>query len=370
MKMKKNKTVLPFLIGLFLCFLSQDAHSQIADWISPGGGFWDVGTNWSTGSAPGPSDLGEFSIPGTYDVDWDAITGNRDAGRLLFREGQVTFINNDEAQYRLNLLSTGPNLFDSLGMIGGSFSVKGIEIETTGNSRIESGGNLTLSADVPAGTTLLTNTLAVGRFGSGTLLVENGASLESARVTIASFPNTVGTTTATGENSFLGSSDVLIVGREGNGALLTDDGAAVSAIGRTYVGRLAGSTGLATFDDSIALLLGGLDVGHETIGVMQIQNGGSIQVFESVNLGPNQGGEGILNVQGLGSELTIQTAEGLQPSLQIGGEGTGSVAVTDLGCIEADGIVIANGSLLAAGQGTSVVGTSIEIANGDAKYPR
>ena len=362
--MKKESAVFPILIGLIVCLLTENTHSQVTKWVRPGGGFWDVGTNWSTGFAPGPGDIGDFSISDTYDVDWDSITGNQDAGRLEFHEGSVTIVNNDDTQYRLNLLSQGPNLFDSLSLLGGSATVRGLEVETTGNTRIENGGSLTLSADVPAGTTLLTNSIAVGRFDSGTLLVENGASLDSGQMTLASFQNTIGTTTVTGDDSFLGSSGEIVVGREGNGALFANNGAVVSAIGRIFVGRFDGSTGFTVFDDSSALLMGGLDIGHESTGAMQIQNGGAVQVFETVVLGRNEGGEGTLNVKGFGSEMTILPSEGLQASLQIGGEGTGSVAVTDLGRIEANEIVIDDGSLLAAGTGTSVVSNRLDIRNG------
>ncbi|MEM7455609.1 MAG: hypothetical protein AAF456_14750, partial [Planctomycetota bacterium] len=64
--------------------------SAIIQWANASGGFFDVNTNWSSGSAPGAFDSASFALNNTYSVDWDAITGNTTTDDLFVTAGEVT----------------------------------------------------------------------------------------------------------------------------------------------------------------------------------------------------------------------------------------------------------------------------------------
>ena len=63
----------------------------IVNWIDPAGGFFDVGSNWSSGTMPGASDSATFAVAGTYDVDWDVLTGDVVTDDLFVLNGDVSF---------------------------------------------------------------------------------------------------------------------------------------------------------------------------------------------------------------------------------------------------------------------------------------
>ena len=53
----------------------------------PTSGNWDVGTNWSTGSVPGPSDVACITVPGTYTVTYQPSAGTETVDSLVLGSG-------------------------------------------------------------------------------------------------------------------------------------------------------------------------------------------------------------------------------------------------------------------------------------------
>ena len=63
------------------------ASPSISQWVNPAGGSWSDANNWSTGRVPGATDEVLFGLGSVYTVDY----GSRNAGRIRFEDGNVTF---------------------------------------------------------------------------------------------------------------------------------------------------------------------------------------------------------------------------------------------------------------------------------------
>ena len=137
----------------------------IVNWIDAGGGFFDVGSNWSTGTMPGVADSATFAIAGTYDVDWDALTGNVETNDLFVLNGNVSFrslgsstggltytytVNDDltvgiGATLRIGDGSDGHNL-----IVGGAMLVDAAELRASRNGSLTASGNTDIGSSANA----------------------------------------------------------------------------------------------------------------------------------------------------------------------------------------------------------------------------
>ena len=223
---------------------------------------------------------------------------------------------------------------------GASLGVRQVELggATSGD------GTLALAT----GATATSGTIGVGTLGTGTLRIESGASLVSSSAGAESWIGAAagGTATVTGAGSQWTLDHALIVGRAGTGTLAVSDGARVAgALG--IVADMTAGQGTATitgagsrWDNS-----GMLYVGNRGEGAMTIADGGSV----TATIGSLGGGEdavGTVEVTGAGSNWTLGDA------LNIGDSGTAELAIADGGVVTADTVLL---GLSAGGTGTATV---------------
>jgi hypothetical protein len=267
-------------------------------WVANGDGFWDVGSNWSTGSVPGPNDdvnldgpTGSFTITHRQGSDTvHSITGTRDTLAIAGGTLAVT------AASQLN----GP--FD---LSGGTLQADGT-VTLTGTADQWTTGTLSgASGATNAGTLALggSENLATTLTNSGTLDFQNDGSLggSGAVVNTGTIRKSAGTNTFTvsaGLTNQGGTIDVesgtlaLPAGTSTGGTLTVAGGATLDLNGGTIDGgALQGTlnnTGTLTITGTLSLVHHGSVpaqwTNHGTIiqapgSTVQIEGGNDVQGF-------------------------------------------------------------------------------------------
>ena len=175
----KNLILTPLVIVGLLIVLCYPGASRAADisWNKAGGGNWNVATNWSTGTVPGPADNVSITYPGTYTVTLNAnasvasLTVGGDVGKqtLAIASGSYT------------LTLNGPGLINGNGVLNlsagtitgnGDLTVVGImnwsggTLSGAGSTTISSSGTLSLAG----GATKILNARTLDNTGHVTFL--------------------------------------------------------------------------------------------------------------------------------------------------------------------------------------------------------
>jgi T5SS/PEP-CTERM-associated repeat protein len=166
--------------------------------------------------------------------------------------------------------------------------------------------------------------LAVGNAGTGTLTVENGASLNVGLLGFASYAGSQGDGMVSGAGSTVTDSGLLDIGAGGSGSLTISAGATVAAA-NVSIGDDGGVTGSLTVDGAGSALWvgpGETDVGVNGAGVLDITNGGSVST-DGLDVGVQSGGTGQVTVDGAGSALTFAG------NAIIGDGGAGMLTISD-----------------------------------------
>ena len=220
----------------------------------------------------------------------------------------------------------------------GTMSVEnGGLVSVAGNVAIaESGGTSTLTLDGNGSRLTASGTsVTIGGQGDGTLIVQNAADavVSGAGVSLGEQTTGTGTLTVQGSNTIM-SAGSLTIGGYGTGTLNVQDSASLSTGTNISLGEQASGTGTATIDSAAVNDAGSLTVGGYGTGTMTIQDGGSLTVQgNSVTLGEQNGGSGTLNIIGSGSSLmfsgdmTVGESGGGDFELQNGGQ-FGGVSMT------------------------------------------
>ena len=145
--------------ALHIEFLEDRCLLAVVSWIDPAGGAWEVGSNWSNGTGPGPADDALIDIPG------------------------ITVVHSTGSDTVQSLTSN-----DAFTLSGGTLTVTGNVQEQNGNPFTLAGGTLA-GATVASGTTL-TGTSSGGTLNNvtlaGTLDVGNGVVTVTDNLTLAS----------------------------------------------------------------------------------------------------------------------------------------------------------------------------------------
>jgi hypothetical protein len=189
-------TWVPSLVagGLQLALVSASALNTVL-WTNGAGGSWSSGTNWSTGSPPGPTDSAVINLPGTYTVTVDASANAAflDLGTVV-GAGTKTLV---MASPTLTLASGGivgaDGIFSqSAGsltgggtlLVAGTFNWSGGTLSGAGVLQVASTGTLNLSATAAknlnartiqnAGNVTWTGAGAVNSGGGAVLRVQSG----------------------------------------------------------------------------------------------------------------------------------------------------------------------------------------------------
>ncbi|MBV6388461.1 MAG: hypothetical protein JNIBNLAF_00053 [Nitrosomonas europaea] len=128
------------------------------------------------------------------------------------------------------------------------------------------------------------NMMQVGSEGTGALIIEDGATVNSTNVTRIGWSSTgIGTAIVQGSGSSWTTNNSMSVGFGGSGRLLIVDGGAVSNV-EGFVGREAGSTGevMVSGADSTWTNSGALIVGALGNGTLTVSDGGHVSVGNGI----------------------------------------------------------------------------------------
>lgn len=355
---------------------------------SPGATFFNIGRNGTIGVTN--TDNSTINVDDYVDVSRDGGTGT-----LNLTNGAV--LNNTAG---IGLTQTGS------GGGTGIIAVRSGSILNTNNFFISRDAGSTGTVTVAdAGSSLnVTDTIVVGREGTGTLNIGDGAGsttgIVNAHTTfVGTNQGSTGTLNMSGDGALLnlaglapnntpGSLDgaTLLVGLRGTGTVNLSDGAnivitATPPVNGSTAGMLIGGsrnnpigTGDGTVNvdgtGTVLTLNGGLSqIGRDGKGVLNITNGGSVvgatQVVAAVGRKP--GGDGTVNVTGAGSTWTANRVtvgiDTILPTGTLGGAGgKGALNVANGGSVTATEIFVAGQGRLTGGGGS----IAADIIIGDA----
>ena len=203
------------------------------------------------------------------------------------------------------------------------------------------------NATVIASPGAIAENLTVGANQTGMLTIQAGGTLVDQFGTIGNLPGGVGTVTVTGPGSSWTNVNSVVVGGQGTGTLIiqggatAEDGTTVGSAG-TSIGQSAGSTGTVIVSGPGSSWIngpqGGLNIGSSGTGTLIIANGGSvIDITPSLtNIGNGASGQGTVTVTGAGSLWSDITG------IRIGNSGTGTLTIAEGGIVATSNVVIAN----------------------------
>lgn len=194
-----------------------------------------------------------------------------------------------------------------------------------GTVTVQSNGSLDLSA---TGSDL---TIGYQDGSVGTLNIQNsGIADVGDRTVLGDRSGSEGTLNVTGSGSQFESRSIY-VGDDGTGVLNVTGGGLVEAEFPMTVGVNAGSLGTVTNDGSTLLVGHTFTIGESGDGSVAVQNSGYLGVTGGTQIGLNSGSVGALTVAGTG---TIWSASN---DVYLGGEGTGTVTVSDSANVNVSG---------------------------------
>lgn len=204
--------------------------------------------------------------------------------------------------------------------------------------------------------------ILIGNYGSGSVLVENGATMETGNydgyqgVNIAASATSPtelssGSLTVTGVGSALTNSGRFEVGGSGAGTLTVSAGAHVATTipgSSVSFGALLGgnsrASGLATVTGAGSSWTIGTDlaIGISGAGTLDVTGGGAVSVGTNLSMANSDTSAGVLLVDGSGSKLTVGG------SFRLGGQGTASATISNGGSVAVTGSVDVNAGLTLA----------------------
>lgn len=282
--------------GILALALAGTAHADTVNWVGPPNGNWFTDSNWNwDGHAPTASDAAHITIAGPLISSGQSAqanqlfigTGLNTNGTLSIQGSlqtqQITLGNSEGAQGFLTVAeSTGSwtNAGDLTVGNGGQGIVNIL------NQAIATSGNTTLGASAGGSGTLLlqqgasftSGSLNVGYAGNGGLpatlggqgqvQVQSGASLISTGATLADGIGASGSVTVDGPSSTWTNTGLLNIGGGGQGQLRLANGGKLINTGTITVGHGAGSAGSS-------LILNGAGSALQNNGALFVGNFGS-----------------------------------------------------------------------------------------------
>lgn len=308
------------------------------DWDNPAGGSFTETTNWDPFGVPGATDNVTFGLDATYAVGF-IINGT--SSTLTVSDGDVTFepTGAGGAHHTYTMTSAA----ESTTIDGGDLTVTGNATDTFelagANMRVGDAADGTLSilaggtvssagvvgiiiADDDGSTGQITVDdggtislgilgLNVGRFGNGTLLVQNGGTVSTGNGTVGDNSDSIGAATVDGPGSMWTMTAELRVGRNGQGTLLIENEGVVSSTNGN-LGNGANGDGEVTVDGagSMWTVTNNLDVAGDGQGTLTVQNGGLVDVGGNAVLGADADSAGTLAF-GIGDDGSGTIASGL-----------------------------------------------------------
>jgi T5SS/PEP-CTERM-associated repeat protein len=276
--------------------------------------------------------------------------------------GAVTVNGNSSSFSATNQLVIGAVCAGSLTVEGGGTVTSGSAI--LGNNTGVTGTALVTGA---GSTWTNTDGIEVGYSGKGTLNIEDGGAVTGPGCDIGWSSGSSGTVTVTGENSKLtmpsnNATGVICVGYDGTGVLNIENKGSASAY-NGYVGGYSGSSttgsGTVTVTGSgSALTCSNLYVGYNGKGALNVKSGGSATIG-TCYIGENSGSSGKVTVTGSanGTASTLTAGGGLV----IGNNGSGELNILDGGHVHSGYTTFigynSTGTTLVSGSGSEFVVT-------------
>ena len=196
--------------------------------------------------------------------------------------------------------------------------------------------------------------ITVGRYGQGTMLVSQGGSVSAATgfasddaVIVGNYAGGAGAITVTDPGSSIDATGQIVVGAAGSGSLTVQNQATVQSGGSALTpsqgideGQLTGSSGTIDVTGSLSLLTntGGFLVGDASAGLLSIQSGGTVITtpgtvtgLPGLVVGNTPGAtSSLVNVAGTGSQLKV-TGE-----LDVGATGSGALQLSGGAIVNTD----------------------------------
>ncbi len=342
------KTVLAVLLASS-CFVP--AAQATATWDGGAGTTsWFDANNWSGNALPTNSD--------TVQIDANVVVCESCG------TAQANIVNIGNATTGTLLLSGTMNV--ALGINVGNL------LSSTGTFTI-SGANAYLN--VPR--------MTVGNSGTGTLILENGATIYSTTwAIIGSLAGGVGNAIVTGVGSSWTSSSNFQIGNHGTGTLTVSDGGSIGSASNYYIviGTSTDGTGSVSVTGTGSSIESGAQVyiGSAGRGTLNISNGGSVSSADncSIIIGNVTGSSGTVNITGTGSSLesgwnvnvgqsgtgiltvsnsaTVSVARMLNIATNVGSTGTLNIGAASGSSAVAPGTVSASSIVFGSGTGTIV----------------
>jgi outer membrane autotransporter protein len=295
-------TLLP-AIALFAAS-TVSTHAQ-TDWTGQSSSDWFFGNNWNIG------------IPGqTIDANINTVTPN---ATVVASAGALA-----------NNLSIGSN---GTGML--SIQAGGTLTDQFGTIGDLPGGVGTVLVTGAGSSWTNVSNLVVGGLGAGTLIIQNGGAAEdgsTASSTGGSIGQSVGSTgtvivTGAGSSWINGPSGGFNVGSFGTGTLMIANGANVIDITPlvTNIGNGAGSHGTVTVTGAGSLWsdVAGIRVGNSGTGALTIADSGNV-IAPTITIATNPGSVGTLNIGAGGGNPAAAPGTLTAPSVAFGA-GTGTI---------------------------------------------
>ena len=388
MKINFPKSTASLLIGVLAIFcassaiFAQDVPDVNHAWNGPPGpgpsNDWFDGNNWLPATVPLSTDNAQISNGGTADVT--THVGNATAQDLVLGLGAGTSGN-------LNVINAGVlNISRDFFIGNGSSSTLSTAdfmdtaVVTTGRNAVI--GNLAGSLgqvrlrDTAKWT--VTNNLTVGGAGTGTLQIRDGAKVVTHNnFIVGNATGSMGTvdvqgTFVKGSNDFnLTSDGNTIVGNssELDNTLDIHNGGRVATGNNAVIGSADGSNGRVrvgddgTNSESYWFIQNNLAVGDAGTGELQIRDGGFAGTADgNTSIGRSSTGVGRMLVTGSG----LQDGGSLftTNSLFVGDAGNGRLEISDLGLVQASGLVSAGNQAMSTGR----IDVSGAYAGGSSNY--
>jgi len=301
---------------------------------------FDGGTLTTADLFAGPSDLvgtGTITTGGLVsdlDLVFDAANGLQQTRTLDALPGQAVTLNIDVSHEDASSLGAGYRRVGALTIADG----RSIQISGDGYLGYHAGSSGTATVSGAGSAWTSTGNFYAGYYGSGTLLVENGAVVSNRSGYLGSRSGSSGTAIVAGAGSAWNSSGDLYSGYYGTGVLTIADGGAVHVAGRTWLERFSDS-GRIQFDD------GTLTTGDLIAPASQLLGTGTINtegVLSDVDLlfDATHGLQQTLTLDdlaGQGITLNLDVSEGKATILGVGYRDAGTLMIADGRVVSVEG---------------------------------
>ncbi len=192
------------------------------------------------------------------------------------------------------------------------------------------------------GSAVRVDSLQVGDAGGGTLSVSDGALVESNFGVVGGIENAAGSVAIAGTDSSWVVDGFLNVGAGGVGEVDVSAGGRLDSTETATLGSAATGvgTGLVRGAGSVWRTGNILNVGGDGTGSVTVSNGGSLETVGTGSLGTNQTGSGSVVVEGTGSQWHA-------PDISVGFRGDGELEIKNGGLVTATsglGVAVRSGS--------------------------